>query len=261
MVDVFDEVDEQVRSEQVIATVRKYAPAGIGVLAALLAIALAWWGYTAYNQSAAEKASAAYAQALDTLKGGDAATAFTQLDAAAKSPSAIYRSLALQVQGAIRLDQDKIPEAVALFDAAAKAAPDKFVGDTARLKSAYALLDTASYADIEARLKPLTDPQRPLSALAKEALAFAKLKAGKTADARKDFVSLSLLPSASDDVHARAHAALALIDDGSAAQLNDTVKAALSASSNPLFPEGPPNMLAPGGAPADPANSQPEAAQ
>ena len=167
--------------------------------------------------------------------------------------------MALEHQGGIRLEQNRTNDAVALFDQAAKAAPDAMVADLARLKSAYALLDTASYADIEARLQPLTDPQRPLSALAKEALAFAKLKAGKTADARKDFQALTLLPSASDDIHARAHAAVALIDDGSAAQLNDTVKAALSASSNPLFPEGPPTMGVPGA--ADPANSQPEAAQ
>ena len=221
----------------------------------LLALALAYWGFAQYSQSSAQKASAAYAQGVDSLGRGDAAGAFQQFGVAAKSPSAIYRSLALQQQASIRLDQKKTPEAVSLFDQAAKAAPDKIVADVARLKSAYALLDTASYADIEARLTPLTDPQRPVSALAKEALAFAKLKAGMLKQARNDFVILSLLPSASDAVRQRAHAALALIDDGSASQLGATVQNALSLSSNPLFPEGPPTAAAPT------ANSQPEAAQ
>jgi hypothetical protein len=256
VVDVFSEVDEQLRSDQIKNLFLKYLPGVLGGLAALLVLAFAYWGFSSYRQSTAEKASAAYAQGMDSLTKGDSAAAFAQFAVAAKSASAIYRSLALQQQGAIRLDQNKVSEAVSLFDEAAKAAPDPVVADTARLKSAYALLDTASYADLEARLKPLTDAQRPLSAMAKECLAFAELKAGKTSAARSDFVVLSLLASASDDIRQRAGAAIAMIDKGQGPQLVATVKAALTQSSNPLFPEGPPVS-----GPAPTANAQPEPAQ
>ena len=53
------------------------------------------------------------------------------------------------------------------------------IADAARLKSALALMDTAPYADIETRLKPLLDEKRPYRIAAREALAMAKLKAGK----------------------------------------------------------------------------------
>ncbi len=256
MVDVFGEVDEQVRSEQFRVFLQKGLPIILGGLAAALLIVLGFWGYSSYRQAQAEKASAAYAAGGEKLAAGDANAAFTQFDAAAKEGSSIYKSLALQQEGAIRLDQGKLPEAVALFDKAADAAPDQFIGDVARLKSALALSETASFADIEKRLTPLADPQRPLSAMAKEALAFAKLRAGMTKPARADFVVLSLLPSATDDIRQRAHAAIALIDEGSAAQLNATVKAAQDVTNNPLFPEGPPQLgPSPNNAP------QPEAAQ
>ena len=117
-------------------------------------------------------------------------------------------------------------------------------------------MDTASYADEEARLTPLTDSKRPLSALAREALAFAKLQAGKLKDARADFVVLSLLPTASDPIRQRARVAMDLIDGGAAAQLTATVKASNSLSANPLFPEGPPSA-----GPPPTANPQPETAQ
>lgn len=256
MVDVFEEVDEQLRSDQFRTFMQKGLPAMLGGLVAVLLIVIGFWAYTNYRQGQAEKASAAYSAGVDKLSGGDANAAFAQFDIAAKSGSGVYKSLALQQEGAIRLDQGKVPEAVALFDQAAAASPDQFIGDVARLKSAQALLDTASYADIEKRLTPLTDPQRPLSAMAKEALAFAKLKAGMTKQARADFVVLSLLPSATDGMRQRAHAAIALIDDGSAAQLSATVKAAQDVSNNPLFPEGPPQI-----GPAPTQTPQPEAAQ
>lgn len=256
MVDVFSEVDEQLRSEQLKTLLQKYLPGVLGGLAAVLLLALAYWGWTAYRQSVAEKASAAYAQGVDSLSHGDTAGAFVHFVATTKFSSPIYRSLALQQEAGVWLSQNKIAKAVDLLDQAAKAAPDPMVADAARLKAAYALMDTASFGDIEARLNPLADPKRPFSALAKEALAFAKLKAGMTSQARSDFVVLTLLASSSDDIRKRAQAAIGMIDDGSAQQLPATVTSALSLSSNPLFPEGPPL-----GGSAAAANPQPEAAQ
>ena len=53
--------------------------------------------------------------------------------------------------------------------------------DLARLRAAQALMDTAPYADVYARLNPLTGKDRPYRALAREALAVERLAAGHTA--------------------------------------------------------------------------------
>ncbi|MDR3509538.1 MAG: tetratricopeptide repeat protein [Caulobacteraceae bacterium] len=233
MVDVFEEVEEQLRSDRYRTLARKYLPGVLGVLALVLVIFLGWWGYTAYKAKAAERASQAYAEGLDKLEHGDTGGAFLAFAMSAKGSSPAYRYLALMQQGGIRLNANDPAQAANLFDEAAKAAPDQPLGDAARLKSALAVLDTASYADLEARLTPLADAKRPYHALAKEALAMTKLRFGKVAEARKDFVVLSLTEDAGDDMRQRAKIALTVIDSGAAAGIPATVKAALSAPTPP----------------------------
>jgi hypothetical protein len=226
VVDVFEEVDEQLRSDHYRVLARRYLPWVGGVLLIALAVALGYWAYTRYQDTNAHKASEAYAQGMESLAKGDQGQAFNAFGDAAKTPAAGYKSLALMQQAAIRLDQKRTADAVALFDEAAKAAPDPALADAASLKAALALIDTAPYAQLETRLKPLSDAKRPYAPLAREALAVAKLLAGKASEARSDFLVLSLMASASDDVHTRAKTALALIDSGSLANLPAIVKAA-----------------------------------
>ncbi len=256
MVDVFEEVDEHLRASQAEVLFRKYLPWVLGGLAVGLIVALAIWGYQSYSQKNTERASTIYAQGVDSLGKGDTAGALKQFNDAAKASSGAYRSLSLQQVAGIDLDQGKTDLATKAFDDAAKASSEPILADAGRLKSAYALLDTASYADIEARLKPLLNPNRPFSPLAREALAWAKLRAGKIAEARSDFVVLSLLPTAPDNLHQRAHAAIGLIDGGTAGQVAATVKEAVAMPSNPLFPQ-----VAPAGGPAPNAPAQDTAPQ
>jgi len=251
VVDVFEEVEEQLRSDRYRTLALRYLPWAGGGLLAALAVALAIWGYGQYQQGGEEKASQAYASGIDSLARGDRDQAFQRFGQAATSSSAAYRALALMQQGGIRLDQQRTADAVGLFDQAAKAAPNAIIGDVARLKSALALSDTASVAEIQDRLKPLTSKtDSPYYALAREAVAMAKLRAGRIADARADFVVIGLLPSAPDDVRQRAEAAKALIDSGGAARVAAIVKAAQALPPAPIAP--------PGAAPAGAADQAPD---
>ena len=250
MTDLFDEVEEQLRSERLSAAAGKAAPWVLGVGLALILTAFGIWGWREYQARETAKASETYSQALEAMSQGKADQAFTLFGQVAKSGPAAYRSLALMQQGAARLAQDKPKEAVALFDQAAKAAPDPIVGDVARLKAVFVLMDTAPRKDIEARLAPLIETGRPYQIQAREALAFAKLAAGDTAGARGDFVVISLLPDASQALQGRAEAAITLIDSGSAKVLPAAIKAAAAAPALPMLPPGmsgaPPQTPAPG---------------
>jgi hypothetical protein len=119
------------------------------------------------------------------------------------------------------------------------------IADSARLKSAFALLDTAPYDQLEARLKPLTDSTRPFHALAREALGMAKLNAGRPKDALSDFQVLTLMADAPQDVRERAQAAITLIKAGTATGLPATVKAAMVLPPPPPQPAAPPAGAAP----------------
>jgi hypothetical protein len=248
--DLFEEVDEQLRSETYRSLARRYLPSVVAALVLALLVALAVWGYVRYQQGQAEKASDAYAQGLDALTHNDQTAAFNAFQTAAKFSTRGYKSLALMQEAAIRLDQKRNAEAIGLFDQAAQASPDLALGDAARLKAGLALIDTAPYAEVEARLKPLTDSKRPYAPLAREGLAVAKLKAGKTNEARSDFVVLSLMANAPDDVRERAQTAMAMIDSGGVSGLSAIVTAALPLPTPPPAPEtqpgqGPPDSQTP----------------
>ena len=144
------------------------------MVAALVAVA-ALWGWREYNDRAVAKASQTYAQAMDAFAQGRDDQALSGWQEVAKSPAKAYKSLALMQMAGIKVTEKKPAEAVALFDQAADAAPDAILQDAARLKSAFTLLDTAPYKDVEQRLTPLMKDGRPYRVQAREALAFAKL--------------------------------------------------------------------------------------
>jgi hypothetical protein len=253
LVDNFlDEVEERVRSDRYRSMFQRALPWAIGAFVLLLAVLGGLWGWQTYQHNRMNKASEEYSSALETIRAGDSKGADAKFAELAKSAPATYRALALMQQGALRLKENKTQEAVALFDKAAEAQKDPLVADSARLKSALALMDTAPFAAIDERLKPLLGDKRPYRIAAREALGMAKMQAGRASEARSDFVVLTLTPGVPDSMRQRAQAAITLIDAGGAAAVPAVLKAQ---------PEMPPMPAQPGpqqqGAPA----AQPGAAQ
>ena len=72
MVDVFDEVDEQIRAERFRALVRRTVPYFIGALIACVAVVVGIWAYGQFSTAAIGKASLAYAKGMDLDQKGDA---------------------------------------------------------------------------------------------------------------------------------------------------------------------------------------------
>ena len=122
MVDVFSEVDEQLRAERLRSFLRTAVPLFIAT-AVLCVVAVAGvWGVQAYQANQSAKASKAYQDAVDTAAKGDDAKAFQMFDDEA-THSGPYQALALMQQAGIRVDQNKPAEAAALFDKAAAVLP------------------------------------------------------------------------------------------------------------------------------------------
>ncbi|CAN5150946.1 tetratricopeptide repeat protein [soil metagenome] len=243
MVDVFEEVEGELRSERYKQMAIKLAPWVIGGLLAGAILAGGIYAFISYRNGQQAKASEAYAQALTTLQTGQSEPAYRQLAQVPDSTKG-YKILALMLQGDIRLQEDKTKEAVALYDKAAAAAPKTELGyivsDLSRLKSALALLDDAPYSELEARLKPLTEQKRPYSAQARETLAMAKIRAGKLKEARQDLQVLSLLTDAPEAVRNRAKTTVSMIDSGLLTELPALVKAAAAL---PPMPQITPEMI------------------
>jgi hypothetical protein len=255
VVDVFSEVDEQLRAERLRSFMTRAIPAFIAALVLSVLAVAGVQGWQMYRASQSAKAAQAYQEALDAAGRNDDAKAFTLFGELAKRPGP-YQALALMQQGGIRIDQNKPAEGAALFDQAAAASKSPMISDIAALKSAYAQMDTAPLAQIETKLTPLTAAGRPYRVQAREALALARMAAGKTAAARTDLVAISLMQDTPDSARQRAQATISLIDSGTGANLRQLEQAARTATPAPL-----PGPAGPQGPQGGPIQVQPEAAQ
>ncbi len=253
VVDLFDEVEEQLRSERYKTLALKVAPYAVVAVIAAAVLTAGFWGWNHYQTSAQVKESQAYATALAARDANDLAGAQSGFEAASKEGPKAYRALALMQLGGLALEKNDVKGAAALFDQAADIGADPMVSDAARLKSAFALLDTAPYAEMESKLTPLAKDGRPYRILAKEGLAFAKVVANNLTGARSDFVALSLLTDTPADVRERAERMIGLIDSGTAKAMPAIAKAAIEMSVLP--------PAAPGGLPAGLVEQAPGAAQ
>jgi hypothetical protein len=257
LVDLFDEVEEELRSDRYRNLLRRFIPWVTGVFGAVLLGYLAFWGYTAWQDRNLAAGALAYQKGVDALSTGDAKTALASFDAAKQAGAPGYKTLALMQEGNLRAELNKPDEAAKLFDQAADTAPNQIVGDLARLKAAQVLLDTAPLPQLSTRLTPLMDGKRPYAVFARETLAMAKLMAGKSAEARKDFSVIQLSLTAPDDMRQRAQLAIAVIDSGEAATAVSAVKTAATMPPPPAAMVGPPPMAtqAPDAAQSPPAGA------
>jgi hypothetical protein len=254
VVDVFEEVEEELRSARYQTIIKKAWPVVAGVLVVGVLATLAVWVWQKHQLSVAAHASETYQQGLEAQAKNDKAAAAKAFASVAEDGPPAYKALALMQQASILSSDGKTAEAVALLDKAGDAVKDPAVSDAAKMKAAYMAFDTASLADMEKRLDPLSKAGRPYATLAKEALAMKRLASGQTKAARDSLSVLTIAPDASQGLQARANIAMGVIDAGQAAGIPAAVAAAAKLPPSAAIP---PAAL-PGGAP--PVGSAPEVA-
>jgi len=226
--DVFEEVEEELRSERWRRLALRWGPVVGGILLVCLIAALGYWGWDSWRTRQAEAASVDYDRGVQALQQGDLAAAESAFNAAADRGGA-YRALALNQRAGIALQSNRVEDAVALLDDAAKASGDPILRDMAALKAAFLVLDTAPLETLTERLEPLAEDGRPYAAYAREALALARVQHNQLPAARETFVLLSLGQDVPDSVRQRAQAAIQAIDSGTASAIPAIVAAASAA--------------------------------
>ncbi|OAB60066.1 hypothetical protein AY599_20495 [Leptolyngbya valderiana BDU 20041] len=211
MVDVFDEVEEELRRERYQAALRRYGP---WVAGAAAAIVLGAAGYQYFDWSASRtsaEASDAYQTAASALADGDldrADAAFAEL---AEDGPRGYGALSLMRRGEIALQQGDAEAAARHFNAAAERAPEPLTRQLATYKAALAQFDQLSYDDVRVRLTPLTESDAGFGALARELIAAAALRAERWDEARASYELLAVSLDAPPGVSRRAAEALTFI--------------------------------------------------
>jgi len=183
--DIFQEVDEEVRREQLKKLWERY---GNYLIAGCLLIVVgvgAWRGYEWWQAKQAAQSGAAFEQAVTLAESGkhqEAAAAFAKLSA---DGAGGYRVLArLREAGELATSDRKA--AVAAYDAiTADSRAGQVVQDVAAVRAGFLVVDTAPYSEILQRLEPAAAPDRAFRHSAREILALSAWKAGDMSAARR----------------------------------------------------------------------------
>ena len=211
MTELFDEVDEEVRREQLQKLWEKYS---IYIIAAALLVIAAvggWRGYQYLEEKKAAEAGDAFGKAValaDQGKHTEAEAAFNEL--AAKAPAG-YRMLARFRAAAEVANRD--PQAAAkMFD---DLAADSSIGAEqqalARIRAAGLLVDTATYADMLRRLEGDTAAGQTFRHSARELLALSAFRANDSTATRQWLDQLELDAETPPSMRSRAEALQALL--------------------------------------------------
>jgi hypothetical protein len=183
--ELFDEVDEDVRRDQLKKLWDQYSIYIVAAALLIIASVGGWRGYQFLEAKKAAEAGAAFDKASELSeqnKHSEAETAFADL--AAKAPSG-YRQLARLRAAAEAASRDP-QAAVKLYD---DIAADRSVNapeqELARVRAAGLLLETSTYPNMLSRLEPAAAPGATFRHTARELLALSAWRADDAAAARK----------------------------------------------------------------------------
>ncbi|TMJ85580.1 MAG: tetratricopeptide repeat protein [Alphaproteobacteria bacterium] len=187
MSDIFHEVDEEVRREQLKKLWDRYGNY-VAAAAVLLVLAVAAWrAYMWWEAKKAAETGAAFEAAITLAESGKRSEAEAAFADIAGHGTSGYRHLA-RMREAAELAQTDPKAAIAAYD---QIAADGSVGhvlqDLALLRAGALLIDAGSYQEAQRRLEPLAANDRTFRHTAREFLVLASWRAGDATGAKRWF--------------------------------------------------------------------------
>ncbi|WP_407146627.1 tetratricopeptide repeat protein [Bradyrhizobium sp. ORS 86] len=211
MSELFDEVNEEVRREQLKKLWDKYSLLIVALVVLIIAGVGGWRGYQYLEAKKAAEASAAFDRAAELSeqnKHSEAEAAFADL--AAKAPYG-YRTLARLRMAAEVATRDQ-QAAAKLYD---EIAADRSIGrpeqDLARIRAAQLLMETTTYPNMLQRLEPVTAQDSTFRHTARELLALSAWRANDATAARKWLDQIANDGDSPPSLRSRAEALQALL--------------------------------------------------
>ncbi len=212
MVDIFDEVDEELRAERAQRLLKRYA--GVIIACALLIVGAAagWQAWRWYQTRQDQAAAVEYLTAMNLAEApagiSDAArnaAAIAVLDKLEATAPEGYRTLARLRAAPAKAALGDLPGALALWDqVAADTSADPLLRDLASLMWAEHQIDSGDPSLLQARLAPLAKPENAWHALADEQLALLDVRLGKPDEAKTILRRLAQDTTAPNGVRGRA---------------------------------------------------------
>lgn len=212
MSDIFREVDEDIRRDQLRKLWDRFGPYVLGAAVLIVVATAGYRGWEYWQDRQAQASGDRFAAAIQLAVANKHDDAITALQAIVKDGSGGYPTLAqFRIAGEKAAKGDNAG-AVADFDAIAAGNGDAELRNMARLRAALLLVDTASYDDLNKRIGDLASTGNVWRHTAREILGLAAWRTGDYKTAQKYYSDLDADTDAPDEVHQRARLMLSLID-------------------------------------------------
>lgn len=203
MSDIFTEVDEEVRREQLKKLWDRYGNYVVAAVLLVIAAVAAWRGYDYLQTRRAAEAGAAYdaaARLADAGKHDEAETAFAKV---ITDGTAGYRVLARLREAAEIAERDPKAGVAAYDKIAGEMTGQPLVSELAAIRAAFLLVDTAKLDEMNQRLEPLAQPSGTFRHTARELLALSAWRNSDSAAMRRWTEAAKNDPEAPSGVRSR----------------------------------------------------------
>jgi hypothetical protein len=208
--DIFQEVDEEVRREQLKKLWERYQVL-VYVVAALILLGVGGWrAYEWWQAKQAAQAGAQFENAIVLSEQGKHAESEAIFARIASEGTPIYRSLARLRQAAEVTESDPKAAIAAYQKIAADNSDGQVLQDLAALRAGALLIDNSSYADVRNQLEPLTASGRTFRHTARELLALAAWRAGDTTSMKHWYEAMTSDPETPASTRSRVEMLMAL---------------------------------------------------
>lgn len=215
MSDIFQEVQEEYRQQQLTDFWKKYRLPIIGGVAALVLGVAGYQGWSYWHGLQVEKSSRELEIAGDLLrKPGNEKEAGDRLAKLAVEGSGAYPVLAKLQEAALRAQGGDVKAAIVLYDSVARTESSALFRDFAIVRAGVFLVELESLDNVKKKLEPVANGSGPWALQAKELLAYASWRSGKAEDATKLYEEVQKAPGVADGTKRRAYEMLALIRTG-----------------------------------------------
>jgi hypothetical protein len=212
MSDIFREVDEDIRKDQLRKLWDRFAPYIIGAAVLIVVGTAGYRGWEYWQSRQAEASGDRFMAALALADEGKHDESIAALQELVANGSGSYPVLARFRIAAELARSGDVAGSVAEFDEIAAGNAPEEVRSLARLRAALLLADTAEFSELESRLTDLAATGSPWRHTARDILALAAWRVGDYATAKRYLDMIATDQEAPQDLRQRVLVMSALVD-------------------------------------------------
>ena len=212
MSDIFREVDEDIRRDQLKKLWDRTAPWVIGAAVLIVVATAGYRGWEYWQDRQAEASGDRFLAAIELSEDGRYAESIAALESLVANGSGGYPVLARFRIATEKAKSGDAAGAVAEFDTISASNAPAEMRAMARLRAALLLVDSASVADLEGRIGDMAATGTPWRHTAREILGVAAWRSGDYATAKEQFDAIAADQEAPQDLRQRVTLMLTLVD-------------------------------------------------